>query len=57
VEYVLFPDEGHGLVRATNNMGSNAIVENFLGKYLKGRVQPFGDHVEKSSAQFITTSR
>jgi dipeptidyl aminopeptidase/acylaminoacyl peptidase len=55
VEYVLFPDEGHGFVRALNNMGSSAIIEDFLGKYLNGRVQPFGDHVEKSSAQFITS--
>ncbi|MBO9667669.1 MAG: S9 family peptidase [Bdellovibrio sp.] len=55
VEYVVFPDEGHGFVRALNNMGANALVEEFLGKYLKGRVQPIGDHVKRSSAQFIMT--
>lgn len=55
VEYVLFPDEGHGWLRAANNMGANAIIEDFLAKYLKGRAQPFGNHVKESSAQFITT--
>lgn len=54
VEYVLFPDEGHGFAKASNNMASNAIIEDFLGKYLKGRVQPFGNQVKDSTAQFIT---
>lgn len=55
VEYVLFPDEGHGFAKAANNMGANAITEEFLQKYLKGRLEPIEAQVKASSAQFITT--
>lgn len=55
VEYVLFPDEGHGFAKAANNMAANAITEEFLQKYLKGRLEPIETHVKASSAQFITT--
>ncbi|MBV8363673.1 MAG: S9 family peptidase, partial [Candidatus Eremiobacteraeota bacterium] len=40
VEYVVFPDEGHGFARPENNRRFNAAVEAFLGKYLGGRVEP-----------------
>jgi dipeptidyl aminopeptidase/acylaminoacyl peptidase len=40
VEYYVFPDEGHGFARATNNMAFNAASENFLAKYLGGRAEP-----------------
>ncbi len=40
VEYVVFPDEGHGFARPENNKRFNAAVESFLGKYLGGRVEP-----------------
>lgn len=40
VEYVVFPDEGHGFARPENNRRFNAEVEAFLGKYLGGRVEP-----------------
>ena len=40
VEYVIFPDEGHGFARPENNRRFNAAVEAFLGKYLGGRVEP-----------------
>ena len=40
VEYVVFPDEGHGFARPQNNRRFNAAVEAFLGKYLGGRVEP-----------------
>ncbi|MGC2110958.1 MAG: S9 family peptidase [Candidatus Korobacteraceae bacterium] len=40
VEYYVFPDEGHGFVRPTNNMAFNAAAENFLAKYLGGRAEP-----------------
>lgn len=55
VEYVLFPDEGHGFAKASNNMAANAVIEEFLQKYLKGRLEPIEPHVKASSAQFITT--
>lgn len=40
VEYYVFPDEGHGFARPTNNMAFNAASENFLAKYLRGRAEP-----------------
>jgi dipeptidyl aminopeptidase/acylaminoacyl peptidase len=39
VEYYIFPDEGHGFARPTNNMAFNAAAENFLAKYLGGRAE------------------
>lgn len=40
VEYLLFPDEGHGFARPENNLKFIAAAEQFLGKYLGGRVVP-----------------
>ena len=40
VEYYVFPDEGHGFARPTNNMAFNAAAEEFLAKYLGGRFEP-----------------
>jgi len=40
VEYYVFPDEGHGFARPTNNMAFNAAAEEFLAKYLGGRYEP-----------------
>jgi dipeptidyl aminopeptidase/acylaminoacyl peptidase len=40
VEYYVFPDEGHGFARPTNNMAFNAATEVFLAKYLGGRAEP-----------------
>jgi dipeptidyl aminopeptidase/acylaminoacyl peptidase len=42
VEYIVFPDEGHGFARPENNKRFDAAVEAFLGKYLGGRVEPAG---------------
>ncbi len=39
VEYVIFPDEGHGFVKKENNIKSSEEVLKFLDKYLKGVVQ------------------
>jgi dipeptidyl aminopeptidase/acylaminoacyl peptidase len=39
VEYYVFPDEGHGFARPTNNMAFQAAAENFLAKYLGGRAE------------------
>jgi dipeptidyl aminopeptidase/acylaminoacyl peptidase len=40
VEYYVFPDEGHGFARPTNNMAFNAVIEQFLATYLGGRNEP-----------------
>jgi dipeptidyl aminopeptidase/acylaminoacyl peptidase len=40
VQYYVFPDEGHGFARPTNNMAFQAAAENFLAKYLGGRAEP-----------------
>jgi len=39
VEYVIFPDEGHGFVKRENNIKASEEVLKFLDKYLKG-VEP-----------------
>lgn len=40
VDYVVFPDEGHGFARPENNRRFNAAAEEFLAKYLGGRFEP-----------------
>jgi len=41
VEYVVYPDEGHGFVRPPNRIDWTAREEVFLAKYLGGRAEPF----------------
>jgi dipeptidyl aminopeptidase/acylaminoacyl peptidase len=44
VEYMLFPDEGHGFARPENRLKFYAAAEAFLAKHLEGgRVEPAGD--------------
>jgi hypothetical protein len=43
VTYVLYPDEGHGLVRPANRLSFNANAERFLARYLGGRSEPASD--------------
>ena len=40
VEYIVFPDEGHGFARPDNNLRFFAATEQFLVKYLGGRAEP-----------------
>lgn len=40
VEYLLFPDEGHGFARPENRLKFMAAAEAFLTKYLEGRNEP-----------------
>lgn len=40
VEYILFPDEGHGFLRPENRTRWFAAVESFLAKHLGGRAEP-----------------
>ena len=39
VEYLNFPDEGHGFANPRNNMAFTAVMERFLAKHLGGRHQ------------------
>ena len=39
VEYLNFPDEGHGFANPDNNMSFIAVMEKFLSKHLGGRYQ------------------
>ena len=43
VEYVLYPDEGHGFARPENRIQFYAIAEEFLAKYLGGRSEAIGE--------------
>ncbi|MDZ7260902.1 MAG: S9 family peptidase [candidate division KSB1 bacterium] len=40
VEYLVFPDEGHGFARPENRLKFYAAAEQFLATYLGGRVEP-----------------
>lgn len=39
VEYVVYPDEGHGFARPENRLDFYGKTENFLSRYLGGRVE------------------
>jgi len=41
VEYVLYPDEGHGFARPDNRIDFNGRAELFLAKHLGGRAEQF----------------
>ena len=51
VEYVLYPDEGHGFARPANRIDFNGRAEAFLAEHLGGRAEPF-EAPEGSTAQF-----
>jgi dipeptidyl aminopeptidase/acylaminoacyl peptidase len=40
VEYVVFPDEGHGFVKKENEISGYTKVIGFLDRYLKGTTVP-----------------
>jgi dipeptidyl aminopeptidase/acylaminoacyl peptidase len=40
VEYIVFPDEGHGFARPENQLRFSAAAEAFLAKHLGGRFEP-----------------
>ena len=40
VEYIVFPDEGHGFARPENRLRFYAAAESFLAKYLGGKADP-----------------
>jgi dipeptidyl aminopeptidase/acylaminoacyl peptidase len=41
VEYIVFPDEGHGFTRPENRLEFYGIAEEFLAKHLGGRMEPY----------------
>lgn len=43
VQYVVYPDEGHGFARPENRLHFFAVAEEFLAKHLGGRFEPIGD--------------
>jgi dipeptidyl aminopeptidase/acylaminoacyl peptidase len=50
VEYILYTEEGHGFARPANRLHFYAKAEEFLGKYLGGRVEPMGNIPGNSAA-------
>ena len=53
VTYLLYPDEGHGLLRPENNRSFWAIGEVFLAECLGGRAEPLVDQLVGSSAEVV----
>mmetsp|Transcript_21660 Transcript_21660/g.32809 ORF Transcript_21660/g.32809 Transcript_21660/m.32809 type:complete len:671 (+) Transcript_21660:663-2675(+) len=51
VEYILYPDEGHGFARPDNRIDFNGRAEQFLAQHLGGRAEEFVKP-EGSTAQF-----
>jgi dipeptidyl aminopeptidase/acylaminoacyl peptidase len=43
VDYLLYTDEGHGLLRPENRLHFFAHVEQFLARHLGGRAEPIGE--------------
>ena len=43
VQYVLYPDEGHGFARPENRLHFFAVSEEFLAKHIGGRSEPAGE--------------
>ncbi len=43
VEYVVYPDEGHGFQRPENRLHFYGLVEQFLAKHVGGRAEPVGE--------------
>jgi dipeptidyl aminopeptidase/acylaminoacyl peptidase len=54
VTYVVYPDEGHGFAKPTNNIAFNAVTENFLAACLGGRAEAIGDTLGASTAEIVT---
>lgn len=52
VEFVVFPDEGHGIGNPRNSLAYYALLEQFLSYHLGGRVEPIGESIQASSLQW-----
>jgi dipeptidyl aminopeptidase/acylaminoacyl peptidase len=42
VDYIVFPDEGHGFTQPANVLTFHAAAEAFFARYLGGRAEPPG---------------
>jgi dipeptidyl aminopeptidase/acylaminoacyl peptidase len=51
VTYLLYPDEGHGIIRTENNRSFLAISEVFFGQCLGGRYSPLTEQLKGSSVK------
>jgi dipeptidyl aminopeptidase/acylaminoacyl peptidase len=51
VEYILYPDEGHGFARPANRIDFNGRTERFLQRHLGGRSEGF-ERPESATATF-----
>lgn len=49
VTFLLFPDEGHDVVRPKNNIALYAVVKAFFASHLGGRFEPVGADLKNSS--------
>lgn len=50
VEYVIFPDEGHGFLRKENRITASNAYVTFLDQYLKGVTPPAGAYASPGAA-------
>ncbi len=52
IDFVVFPDEGHGLANPRNALAMTALVEAFLKEHIGGRAEPIGASLKQSSLQW-----
>ena len=52
IDFVVFPDEGHGFANPRNALAMTALQEAFLSEHLGGRAEPFGTTLDQSSMQW-----
>ena len=52
IDFVVFPDEGHGLSNPRNSLAMYALVEAFLAEHVGGRMETFGTALEQSSFEW-----
>jgi hypothetical protein len=55
VEYLVYPDEGHGFARPVNRVSFYAAAERFLAKYLGGSAEPLSEAEVKHLAAVTVT--
>jgi dienelactone hydrolase len=57
VNYVLFPDEGHGFARPENNLAFHAVAEAFLALHLGGRYEGMDTAFDGSTMKVVTGAK
>ena len=56
VDFIVFPDEGHGIEDPRNSLALYAVIEKFLAKQLGGRFEPIAEAIQDSSMQWRSKS-